>query len=47
MSTSVISNEKPAAATDHGRLILVSTTTPRPQHKDAINDFLYDDDDQV
>jgi hypothetical protein len=39
---SPILNEKAPAATIRKGLILISTT-PRPQQKDAINDFIYHD----
>ena len=46
-ATPITLNEKAPAATIRKGLYLVSTTTPRPQQKDAINDFIYDGDAQV
>ena len=40
MPAPIIHNEKPAEATTPGGLEFFSTT-PRPQQKDAIDDFLY------
>ena len=37
MPATLTPNEKPAAATIRDGLNLVSTTTPRPQQKDATN----------
>ena len=40
-------NVETPPATTSGVFDFVWTTTPRPQQKDAINDFIYDDDAQV
>ena len=44
MPIPIIHNVKTPPATTGGAHGFVSQTTPRPQQKDAINDFIYDDD---
>ncbi len=47
MLNPITPKRKLAAATDHGELNFVLTTTPRPQQRNTINEFLHDDDARV